>query len=346
MKFLFSVLAYLILLLAVHNAHASYVFVGSGGEGYESEGQIYTRDLYDYDLHKTPWFGNDRDPILEARLKNWDQLDLSAEERDLLLRKLTDLNARHPYLGDDIMMVLEYFRWSYSNEKLVLLEPDEIRKPIDKTKRVSIANRFINSILVERNAFQKLDSKNKIALLLHEAIYSLTDIHYNEKGMAVVSVATARLITSTLFDKAALESASTANLFRNQLRLSLNSDLFRAFTGSYVQVVLSDKSGSLSSSHRAVFSLNGILGDSRPLKEMCIVFLSKGTAPLGYVELSALDKIVKAESYHFPSGTQDALSIQIFSSGHMGFRLTTTEPENCSFIIEETIRRRFTAKKN
>lgn len=343
MRFIFSFL--LSSFVFFTQANASYVFVGSGGEGYESHGKIFTRDLFDYDLHEAPWFGTERDPILAAQLAKWNPLELSPQELDLLLRKLTDLNSAHNFLGDDLLMVLEYFNWSYTKDPLVLLEPDEIRKPIDKTKRVSIANRFMNSIVINRELFQRLDEKNKIALLLHEAIYSVTSLNYQQNGNAFVSVATARLVTSTLFNESALKIASTEALLRNHLRLSVKSELFRAFTGNYIQVILFDRTGAKSSASRKIFGLTAATSDSRLLIEMCRSFMEDGNR-ISVVELQLLGKLVRAENYRHETGPQEALRVDVSPAGYHNFRFGTNDPEVCGAIISEAIRRRFALKKD
>ncbi|MBX3041986.1 MAG: hypothetical protein KF789_14865 [Bdellovibrionaceae bacterium] len=147
--------------------------VGNGGEGIlTDDSRLYTRDLFELSLHENPAFGSESDPHLRAKLQIWNPLALSRQQQSLLLRKLTDIKKAFPPLAFGLVSVLQHYQWSYTDMPLVLLE-DESRLQIPTEKRVSIANRYLSSILIQRAEFEKLDDANKVALILHEAIYAL-----------------------------------------------------------------------------------------------------------------------------------------------------------------------------
>lgn len=186
-------------------AKADYFFIGNAGEGYLIDKGLFTRDLYDYDLHLQPWIGTNADPLLKKAVNKWNPLELSEHECDLLAQKLTDLNQAKKYLGDDFLLILQFFSWTWTNENLVLLQPDEIRRSIDESKRVSIANRYLQSIVINKASFQKLNSENKIALILHEVVFSLITTEFNPQGIQSLSMA--RQIVAGLFNKQVLFSS-------------------------------------------------------------------------------------------------------------------------------------------
>lgn len=227
---------------------ASYVFVGNGGEGYESEGVLYTRDLFSYQVHKNPYIGNTQDQMLKAPISSIIGLELSVEEQNLLNKKITDINEIFPSLGDNILLAIQYFRWNFTEEPLGLINPDPSRIAVDPTKRVAIANRYLQNILLNKSAFNRLDHENKIALIIHEAVYALIRVQrHNQIGYQ--NLETARQITAGFFDKEALRSDSFRALILELLNASLERATFqgigvRAFDHKTIRIQFNKGYGS------------------------------------------------------------------------------------------------------
>lgn len=208
----------LIVLLGVFPffAQAQFVFVGNGGEGVQEGPHLFTRDLYEYDLHTSPYFGPFRDPRILRLLTAGAPLLLNDSQSDLLVRKLTDLEYMIPGLGQGLLKVLQFYHWRFVPHDLAL-SPDHVRSEIPEDRRVAIANRYMASIIVNETAFQSLDDGNKIALLLHEAVYALLPIRRQKGNLGEQDVGMARLLTAELFTKDRLQSAELRELVADQL---------------------------------------------------------------------------------------------------------------------------------
>lgn len=179
--------------------------IGVGGEGVLLETQIYSRDLYDYDLHLSPWIGPAASTELKAAVVAWNPLQLSDFECELLARKLTDLNRYHNYLGEEIFEVLRFFSWRFTEAELGLTYPDEARVLVSSDQRVPIVNRHLKDILIQRATFSRLDERNKVALIIHEAVHAL--LHSFEGDIWTVgSMSEARQVTASFFDESNLRS--------------------------------------------------------------------------------------------------------------------------------------------
>lgn len=205
---------------SVPAAQADYFHVGNGGEGVLLTSGLYTRDLYDHDLHLQPWVGEKKDPRLERQVQDWNPLGLSSEECDLLARKLTDLNSHQDRLGDDILAAMGYFSWQWTDQSLVLIEPDEVRVPVRPEQRIPIANRFLQSILLHRQNFSRLNSENKIALILHEAVYALMKVERRPHPPSFSqNLSTTRQIVAGLFSKKVLSQEGFSALVEDALAI-------------------------------------------------------------------------------------------------------------------------------
>lgn len=319
--------------------NASYVFVGNGGEGYASNGSLYTRDLYDYDLHMAPWFGNYADPLLSNEIKLWNPLNLTPFEVELLARKLSDLNSAQEFFGDDILLILKYFHWSFTEENLVLIEPDEIRKPIESKNRFSIANRFLNSIVINKSLFESLNSENKIALILHEAIFSVLTVRYEKSGKGVQSLGATRLIVSSLFSKEALSSLSTASLLKDRLSIATpDSSNLRTLHGVYARVRLMSRSSYTIPGLDEVFVLKQLTSNQNTIDDLCLRFFQKNET-LESIEVSLSGRAIAAERYSTGENEQYALRIQNVFLPPRYIHLNTQDPRFCSYKLFEGVKR-------
>lgn len=167
MRFIFAILA----LLACGSAHAGF-FVGNGGEGIEIDGKLYMLDLYTVGAHAHPYVGTRIDPHLPALPPNLLPSDLP---RDLLQRKLTDINAAAPGLGDYLVAVIESYHWLVlaSGMQPVTPDPQDPIIGLPDSQRIPLATRLQMNIYIDGSQWPRLDDNGKVALILHEAIYSL-----------------------------------------------------------------------------------------------------------------------------------------------------------------------------
>lgn len=194
-------------------------FVGNGGDGIEIDGKLYLRDLVNLSLHKTPYFGAHIDSELPALP---DPTVMSLEySKKLLAQKLTDLNEACPSMGDYLLATIKYYNWVLVDFPLTpITDPRDTIELPPGTKVVQIANRLGNTIRIQADAWNRLNDENKIALIIHEAIFSLTKLTKVPFGMFEQSPYTAREITGQLFSPSFL--LKPASIIFDALKGSLN----------------------------------------------------------------------------------------------------------------------------
>jgi hypothetical protein len=143
--------------------------VGSGGEGVLQDGKLRLRDLLDLGGGKKAYFGEVADSFYISRLRN-SELPESINKKRLAI-KLTDFDALSPHLGDYLMDILDAYQWAFTEEALALLPERETIH--DSIKRIPIANRYLERIVIHRPSWNELPPDDRIALLIHEAVYAL-----------------------------------------------------------------------------------------------------------------------------------------------------------------------------
>lgn len=148
------------------------ILVGNGGEGILDNKQLYLRDLYDADIHLKPFFGDTSEPhwIEWYATSNIKDLKIS---KDLLMKKLTDINKMEPHLGTWVTQVINQYNWVLTDQELSLLDDDAPIKKNSEKNRVQIANRDLNTIRINSKSWKALSEKQQIALVIHEAIFSM-----------------------------------------------------------------------------------------------------------------------------------------------------------------------------
>ena len=130
----------------------AHTFIGNGGEGVEFQGSIYVRDLFAMEIHQSPYIGAKTDsrlPIFHSIQFNY--------PRELLARKLTDINQMAPGLGDFLMDALNIYSWTL--EEFELRPITDTNDPIvlpPGAKLVQIANRLGNTIRIHRPSWERL----------------------------------------------------------------------------------------------------------------------------------------------------------------------------------------------
>lgn len=144
-------------------------FVGNAGSGVSVHGALFVQDLYSVSAHLKPYIG----PSVDLRLAALKKFPFPIPET-LLLQKLTDLNKAATHLGDFLILAMNEYDWILVDEELVLLDEgnDPVALPAG-AERVQLANRLQGLIRINSHGWSKLDDANKVALLIHEAVYSL-----------------------------------------------------------------------------------------------------------------------------------------------------------------------------
>lgn len=176
-------------------------FVGNGGQAYEVDGQLVPRDLFEQKLHRDAYIGSSEDPEIR---KGVDCLILPAElgfDAQLLARKLTDINLAVPKLGECLLMSLLKYSWLVSEAPLPRThEGDNLLTTDTMAPIVQIVNRIQNKLHIHRSSWARLSPIHRIALMIHESVYSLlkvtevSDDTYQQYGPL------ARQIAGSFFD--------------------------------------------------------------------------------------------------------------------------------------------------
>ncbi len=195
------------------------IFIGNGGDGMEIGGRLIMKDLFLANAHRNPYFGDKIDPQLP---------DLPGEAtmefdypRELLARKLTDLNQVLPGFGDYVLASIKVYHWMLQDFPLSKIEDhEEIIVYPSSVHQVQIANRFQASIRIDQKAYQRLDDANRVALIIHEAVYSLVRPLPAGDGRSYQSSYVARDLVGLFFRAEFFKSPERHVL--NRVSLSLN----------------------------------------------------------------------------------------------------------------------------
>lgn len=183
-------------------------FVGNGGQAYEVDGQLVPRDLFELGLHHDAYFGNSEDSDIR---KGVESLILPAElnfNKQLLSRKLSDVNHVVPKLGDCLLMSLLKYSWLVSEAPLPRTHEGDNLLTIDTMSPiVQIVNRIQNKLHIHRSSWARLNEQHRIALMIHESVYSLLKVTEVSEDAYQQYGPLARQIAGSFFDKKMMENS-------------------------------------------------------------------------------------------------------------------------------------------
>lgn len=197
------------------SAAGAVIRVGNGGEGVRKNGALYLRDLFEANLHLNPYIGQSIEPYFETEVQhsNVSRLPIPL---DLLARKLTDLQWVSPQLGHYVLAAINSYQWIFVDEPL---QPfDDEGSPFVLSERVPLANRFQSTIRLQRSAWRQLSPAHRIALILHEAVYSMIKPVCREDLCKQPSYQ-AREITALLFSNDPPRPPSLSEQMRDSLTI-------------------------------------------------------------------------------------------------------------------------------
>lgn len=187
----------------ITNLAAAGILVGNGGEGAIDGKQIYVRDLYDAGIHLSPYFGEKADDqwLTWFQKSKLNKLSIS---KNLLAKKLTDINSIEPQLGSWVSQAIDQYNWVLTDKELNLLLDDAPIRKNSENSRVQIANRDLTTIRLNTKSWNTLSDNHKIALVIHEALFSMTKPECKNPPSCTEffqASRVAREIVSTLFKK-------------------------------------------------------------------------------------------------------------------------------------------------
>jgi len=156
--------------------------VGNGGSGVEVGSKIYTYDLWEAGLEKTPV--DTEDTVSHSNAANveafFNRLFQSAfgGDRELvsgLANRLGKIYVVDPILSMAIAESIRAYEWRFTEQELkeIALPEPEVIHNVSREKIVQIAVRSSRFIYVYLKYWRSMDNWNRVGLILHEAIYSL-----------------------------------------------------------------------------------------------------------------------------------------------------------------------------
>lgn len=201
-------------------------FVGNGGEVLRISGQFYLRDLYEGGVHLNPFVGDSIDETIRRRIQNSAQVQSLNElgvDPVLLAKKLTDLNTLSPNLGHYVLSAIEYYQWNIVASSLGKLQDTAPVLDIPEADRFVAANRLMNSIRLANSPdlplWDLLSAEGRVALVLHEALYSLTQVECENRDRS-------RCAQNPLFSREAVAAVFSENQVK---KASISLLLLRQF---------------------------------------------------------------------------------------------------------------------
>lgn len=151
--------------------------IGNGGDGYfiPDIRAVWLRDLVDAGLEHSAWIGAKRDPEIEKFIYGPNfRTDVDIDfRRDLLVRKLTDIQLAAPPLGRILAQAIRLYQWQMVHHPLEFVNDGVMLKMPPNSVRVQIGNRLLKTIRYDDDQFAMMPDEHRIAFIIHEVVYSL-----------------------------------------------------------------------------------------------------------------------------------------------------------------------------
>lgn len=203
----------------------SQINVGNnGGEGVAKDDGLYVRDLYEESTHLNPYIGPVVDDKFRSLGRTGESLRAMGVDLKLLRRKLTDLNRATPGLGFLVLKALSHYRMAFSDEALphlsVSFSADVDRSRFSDNLR-QLAIRRGMEIEFDRRNWSALNAAHRVALVIHEGIFSMLKpiaLNLREDRFAQAS-AFVRPIVGQLFSQKETNRLNAGRVARQSLGL-------------------------------------------------------------------------------------------------------------------------------
>ncbi|WP_413288828.1 hypothetical protein [Bdellovibrio sp. HCB337] len=162
----------LALLFVSSLAQAGIRDVGNGGRGVLINDKPYLLDLYevgvlapeiDYSLKSHPSYAKALQGLSI----------LNAVETEMLAKKLSEIRTYSPVVADRLAAGISMYMWRVLDQELV--EIPEASPIVSPYKQVQLANRLDFTIRLNKKYWDRLDSVNKVALVIHEIFYAYSE---------------------------------------------------------------------------------------------------------------------------------------------------------------------------
>lgn len=217
-------------------------------------GHIHVRDLYERDLHRAPFFGGAASEKITAEYQKVSGPSLSNLQKNLLLRKLSDIEAWRPCLGTLFTRAIGSYTWVLESEALGLLPEQDVVRHFPDERRVQLANRYINTIHIHRESWQRLSDEAKVALIIHEIVYGMMSVQRSDKNLFTQNMEMTREVTALFFRRS--ENLSPQNQALLEQAFDFNSIKPLACEDRFEPIVISIGSAPLN--HKKQFEIRDL----------------------------------------------------------------------------------------
>lgn len=225
--------------------------VGNGGNGLLLNGKPIVLDLIEAGVDDAPFFDNsvELNPLLLEEVKKG--LSNFPETHKLIAQKLSEVEKKSPAIAWALAESFRLFNIRVVNEALVNIHDDDSVIDYDPAIMLQLAIRRGTSIFLNGTWWPKMQPEQKVALLIHEAVYAFQNTVKKRNGNINENVQLsipARAITGYLFtsDLANLGGKGLERVLYNQSRLMnifyMNAPIVSAELNAFSINIKSDRS--------------------------------------------------------------------------------------------------------
>ncbi len=205
------------------NVLSSTLFIGNGGETYFVDKSYFLRDLVEAGVQTSPYFHCSGNTPIDDKL-DLKKLEFLGLDIRLLSQKLCDLDLIYPGFRAIFVDALNFHSWTRIDEPLGLLPDDGPLLKFKSTERNQIANRTLFNIRVQWKLWNQLNSKNRLALIIHEIVFSLLKPSCTDTTcvLAKQTPRKAREITGLLFSPQSFQNSKSKRKLQSLMFLFFN----------------------------------------------------------------------------------------------------------------------------
>lgn len=173
------ILATILLLITANMAYAVPNGTDTGGGGYgvyvQPENNMYLYDLYEAQIHRSPYIQRDIQPRSDFSHAVFSTLGhIPYIPHDLVARKLEEIAQTHELLAYIISRAIAFHSWNDNSEPVLLIHDLRYHKITVPENVRLLAARYNRTITLSKRHTALLDRENLAALVIHEALYALT----------------------------------------------------------------------------------------------------------------------------------------------------------------------------
>ncbi|KYG62319.1 hypothetical protein AZI87_17500 [Bdellovibrio bacteriovorus] len=222
--------------------------VGSGGAGILKDNRIYLLDLYEVGLPE-PLIDSSVIPDEDILNRAKAMPHFTDDESMIFAQKMTEIRRKAPRFANVLLLALSKYQWYLVDTPLAVIKEDT---PLDleNMQLVQIANRLETRVRIYRPYWESMSPKSKVALVIHELVYSIhrPTMVSREKYAFVVDAVRVRSIVAWMLSEEFYSSTpetlaqmtnsmSNPAQLRDQYLLNLDADV--VILNGYVELSVS-----------------------------------------------------------------------------------------------------------